>query len=69
MEHRSFRLRVDCVSFVQRRCSPPPDARVVSLGGALTWNFWRKGGYNLSSEDWWAIVRSWYPGVQFELLT
>lgn len=42
---------------------------VSTLWGArLTWNFWRKGGYNLSAEDYrWAIVRSWYPGIQFEL--
>ena len=51
------------------------DARLLLMtlvstlwGARLTWNFWRKGGYNLSSEDYrWAIVRSWYPGIQFEL--
>ncbi|KAL6404003.1 DUF1295 domain-containing protein [Ilyonectria robusta] len=34
----------------------------------LTYNYWRKGGYNVGSEDYrWAIVKSYVPGFIFFL--
>eukprot|EP00041_Stephanoeca_diplocostata_P024428 m.618515 g.618515 ORF g.618515 m.618515 type:complete len:355 (+) comp22529_c1_seq1:142-1206(+) len=40
----------------------------TTWGIRLTWNFWRKGGYESGAEDYrWVEVRKWMPGWQFEV--
>ncbi|EEY57531.1 uncharacterized protein PITG_00083 [Phytophthora infestans T30-4] len=41
----------------------------TSRGCRLTFNFWRKGGYKLSEEDYrWAVVRQYMHWTLFEVL-
>ncbi|KAI9166678.1 hypothetical protein HJFPF1_02792 [Paramyrothecium foliicola] len=52
--------RLDLVAAFTTLWSPE-----VDIGQArLTYNYWRKGGYNVGSEDYrWAIVKSYVPGI------